>query len=54
VSKLIRPEYQKAINDCDQAITLNPNDAISFANRGFAYRHLGKEEKAIKDFHRLG
>jgi tetratricopeptide (TPR) repeat protein len=26
------------------------NDAISFANRGFAYRHLGKEEKAIKDF----
>jgi regulator of sirC expression with transglutaminase-like and TPR domain len=30
-------EYQKAINDCDQAITLNPNDAISFASRGFAY-----------------
>ena len=39
-----------AINDCDQAITLSPNDAISFASRGFAYRHLGKEEKAIKDF----
>jgi tetratricopeptide (TPR) repeat protein len=24
-------EYQKAINDCDQAIILNPNDAIFFA-----------------------
>jgi tetratricopeptide (TPR) repeat protein len=25
-------EYQKAINDCDQAIILDPNDAISFAS----------------------
>ena len=30
-------EYQKAINDYDQAIALDPDDAISFGNRGVAY-----------------
>ncbi|CAC9984241.1 hypothetical protein [uncultured Gammaproteobacteria bacterium] len=43
-------EYQKAINDYDQAIAINPKDARSFYNRGLSYRKLEKEEKAIKDF----
>jgi tetratricopeptide (TPR) repeat protein len=30
-------DHQKAIEDYDQAITLNPNNAISFGNRGLAY-----------------
>jgi tetratricopeptide (TPR) repeat protein len=33
-------EHQKAINDYDQAITLDPNDAISFANRGFDHQKI--------------
>ena len=45
-------EYQKAINDYDQAIALNPKDARSFYNRGLSYRKLEKEEKAIEDLKR--
>jgi tetratricopeptide (TPR) repeat protein len=43
-------EYQKAIEDYDQAITLNPQYARAFYNRGATYRKLGKKEKAIEDF----
>jgi hypothetical protein len=31
---------QKAINDCDQAITLNPKNAMAFGNRGASYSYL--------------
>jgi tetratricopeptide (TPR) repeat protein len=40
-------EYQKAINDYDQAITLNPNNAISFGNRGVAYANLGEYQMIV-------
>jgi tetratricopeptide (TPR) repeat protein len=43
-------EYQKAIEDYDQAITLNPNNAISFGNRGLAYTNLGEYQKAINNY----
>jgi regulator of sirC expression with transglutaminase-like and TPR domain len=33
---------RKAINDYDQAITLNPKDAVVFCSRGFAYANLGE------------
>jgi regulator of sirC expression with transglutaminase-like and TPR domain len=33
-------EHQKAINNYDQAITLNPNNAISFGDRGVAYANV--------------
>jgi tetratricopeptide (TPR) repeat protein len=35
-------EYQKAINDYDQAIALNPKDAMAFGNRGVTYANLGE------------
>ena len=43
-------EYQKAINDYDQAIAINPKDAMVFCNRGFAYANLGEHQKAINDY----
>ncbi len=43
-------EYQKAINDYDQAIALNPKNAEVFGNRGFAYANLGEHQKAINDY----
>jgi regulator of sirC expression with transglutaminase-like and TPR domain len=33
----------------DQAIALNPKDAMAFGNRGFAYTNLGDHQKAIND-----
>jgi tetratricopeptide (TPR) repeat protein len=43
-------DHQKAINDYNQAIALNPKDAISFGNRGVTYANLGEHQKAINDY----
>ena len=42
-------QYQRAIQDFDQAIRLNPQ-ADSYFNRGFAYRSLGQFERAIEEY----
>jgi regulator of sirC expression with transglutaminase-like and TPR domain len=31
-------------------LTLNPNNAISFGNRGLAYTNLGEYQKAINNY----
>nr|MDJ0659935.1 tetratricopeptide repeat protein [Crocosphaera sp.] len=46
----MKEEYQKAITDYNQAISLNPNDADAYYNRGFAYSQLGENQKAIADY----
>ena len=42
-------ESDKAIEDCSQAIQLNPNGADAFSNRGGAYRAKGQYDRAIED-----
>ncbi len=46
-------QFERAIEDFDQAIDLNPKHAEAFYNRGLAYRQLKKEEKAIADFKKV-
>jgi tetratricopeptide (TPR) repeat protein len=41
---------QKAINDYDQAIALNPKDASFFVSRGAVYASLNEYQKAINDY----
>ena len=43
-------EYDSAIADFNQAIQLNPKDAIAFNNRGNAYGKKGQYDYAIDDF----
>jgi tetratricopeptide (TPR) repeat protein len=43
-------QYDRAIQDFDQAIRLNPNNAIAFSNRGAAYASKGQYDRAIQDF----
>ena len=44
-------QHEKAIQDYDEAIRLNPQFADAYYNRGTAYgRDLGQYGKAIKDF----
>lgn len=43
-------EYNKAIEDYQQAIALNPSLAVAYFNRGYAYLELGNKLEAIKDF----
>ena len=40
----------RGIADYDEAIRLNPNSAIAFDNRGYAYRMLGQQARADADF----
>ena len=42
-------KYQRAIEDYDQAIRLDPNNALAYNNRGVAYRSLGKYAEADAD-----
>ena len=43
-------QYDKAIEDATQAISLNSNDSRHFTNRGIAYVNLGKYEEARSDW----
>jgi tetratricopeptide (TPR) repeat protein len=43
-------DYDKAVNKLSEAIRVNPNDPISYNNRGLAYHGKGDREKALKDF----
>jgi tetratricopeptide (TPR) repeat protein len=43
-------EYDRAIQDFDQAIRLHPNDAYAFNGRGNAYNDKGDYDTAIQDF----
>ena len=47
---LEKGEYEKAIQDYDEAILLDPLDAITYSNRGSAYYNLGQHERAIQDY----
>ena len=40
----------RAIEDYDQAIRLNPNFAEAFYNRGVAYDGKGQPDRAIEDY----
>ena len=43
-------QYEKAIEDYNKAIELNPNDAEVYTNRGNPYYKLKRYEKAIEDY----
>jgi tetratricopeptide (TPR) repeat protein len=42
-------QYDRAIEDLDQAIKLNPNYALAFNGRGSAYNGKGQYDRAIED-----
>jgi tetratricopeptide (TPR) repeat protein len=43
-------QFEKAVQDFDQAIKLNPKHTNAFNNRGVAYTGLKQFEKAVQDF----
>lgn len=42
-------QYDRALADFTQVITLNPNDVQALSNRGLVYRRLKQYELALKD-----
>ncbi len=49
LEKLQAGDFQGAIAEFNQVLQLNGNDATAFACRGFAYRRLGDNPRAIED-----
>ncbi|RLG44327.1 MAG: hypothetical protein DRN81_04785 [Thermoproteota archaeon] len=45
-------QYEKAINDFNKAIEIDPSDAVAYTNRGTAYDNLGQYDKAIDDYNK--
>ena len=43
-------DYEKAIEQFDEAVRLDPQDAKAYGNRGSAYSALGKYQQAIQDY----
>ena len=43
-------QYQRAIQDHDEALNLDPKLALAYYNRGLAYGRLGRYQRAIQDF----
>src|SRR5215471_19185886 len=47
---MAKGEYDRAVQDYDQSIKLDPNYARAFNNRGVAYQKKGEYDRAINDF----
>jgi tetratricopeptide (TPR) repeat protein len=45
-------EHERALQDCDEAILLNPDYASAYNNRGAAQSALGANERALQDYDR--
>lgn len=45
--------HQSALKDYNQAIKLNPNFGMAYANRGAIYEKLGKQELALQDYNKV-
>jgi lipoprotein NlpI len=45
-----KDDYDRAIQDFDEAIHLNSNDAKAYNNRGVAYQKKGDYSRAIQDY----
>ncbi len=43
-------QYEMAIQDYDDAILIDPQNAGTYYNRGFTYYDLGQYERAIQDY----
>jgi tetratricopeptide (TPR) repeat protein len=43
-------QYDRAIQDYDEAIRLKPDYANAFDSRGNSYRHMGQYDSAIQDY----
>lgn len=43
-------QYQRAMDDHNQALEVDPRWAAAYANRGNAYAHLGRHDLALADY----
>ena len=42
--------YDRAIQDCNEALKVAPESALAYNNRGLAYQMKGEPTKALEDY----
>ena len=52
LARVWQGDHRAAIADCNRALDLDPGDAATHMNRGFAYQQLGDIEMALTDLDR--
>ena len=52
LSKTELGQYSDAIEDYNEAIQMDPYEALAYYNRGRTYRKMGQEVESNKDFDR--
>jgi tetratricopeptide (TPR) repeat protein len=48
----MRVNYNDAVDDFDTYIQMRPKNAVVYAERGYAYRHLNRDDQALEDYNR--
>ena len=46
----MKGQYETAIEDCTEAIELDPDNVSAYLCRGLAYEKLGQSDQAIEDY----
>eukprot|EP01028_Stygiella_incarcerata_P004222 TRINITY_DN1902_c0_g1_i1.p2 TRINITY_DN1902_c0_g1~~TRINITY_DN1902_c0_g1_i1.p2 ORF type:complete len:364 (-),score=135.69 TRINITY_DN1902_c0_g1_i1:1660-2751(-) len=49
-SSSVLQEHALAVDDCTQALRINPHYSLAYISRGYAHRFMRKYEEAAKDF----
>jgi len=49
---LLQGRYERALKAFDEAIELNPKEAMPWFNRGIVLGELGRNEESLRDFDR--
>lgn len=49
-ARALAGDFAKALSDCNEAIKLEPNEAVPRSNRGFVYLKMDRLDEALSDF----
>jgi tetratricopeptide (TPR) repeat protein len=50
IAFMTKGDYDRAIQDYDQVLSLDPKNGLAFNNRGLAYGRIGDFDRAISDY----
>ena len=48
----MKRDFDRSLPDYDKALTLEPNSAFTYNNRGYAFKLKGDHERAFADYSR--